>query len=145
VETGTRPVQEKDVTLAKLYGVGAILILRQCLNKTFEVVIYKLNGNGQAPVRTDILQLGLSGRFAMNIVDDLIVIHHQASETSMLFDIALESEHHFGVKSHRPLTPSLTIKPFQLKVPSISLDGETVNCKLCKFQRLIIGISSKYA
>jgi regulator of MON1-CCZ1 complex len=130
LEAGSRPVLEKDVTLAKLYGVGAILILRQCLNKMFEVVIYKLSGQGQAPVRTDVLLLELSGRFAMNIVDDLIGVHHQASETSMLFDIGLPSESLSGIKYHKPLLPGRTIKPFQLRVPSMSLDGETINCKL---------------
>ena len=33
------------------------------------------------------LQLGITGRFAINVVDNLIAVHHQGSRTSMLFDI----------------------------------------------------------
>lgn len=119
-----------------------------------EVVIYLLNGPGSAPKKSHVLRLGHSGRFAMNIVDDLVVVHHQvrkvlviqrktrsheliflfqATGTSLLFDIALSGETDVDqVIYHTPVTPGRPIKPFSLKLPSLSLDGQTKNCELCK-------------
>lgn len=69
---------ERDVTLGTLYETPAVLILRhQSGPHTAEVHIHTLNGPGQAPIKSHVLQLGLSGRFAINIVDDLILVHHQ--------------------------------------------------------------------
>lgn len=69
---------ERDVTLGTLYDTPAILILRhQSGPHTAEVHIHLLNGAGQAAVKSHVLKLGLSGRFAINIVDDLVLVHHQ--------------------------------------------------------------------
>lgn len=76
---GERGIPERDITLAEVYGKLAILILRPMQNRLVEVVIYLLNGPGLAPRKAHVLRLGHSGRFAMNIVDDLIVVHHQVS------------------------------------------------------------------
>lgn len=72
-----RNIPERDVTLGQIYGVSAILLLRPTPNRLIEVVVYLLNGPGLAPRKSHILRLGHSGRFAMNVVDDLIVVHHQ--------------------------------------------------------------------
>lgn len=72
-----RGIPERDLTLGQIYGTLAILILKPTANRLVEVVIYLLNGPGLAPKKSHILRLGHSGRFAMNIVDDLIVVHHQ--------------------------------------------------------------------
>lgn len=137
LELGTgQTCSGRDVTLAQLYGTNAIMILRQLQNRQFEVVIYLLNGPGLAPRKSHILRLGQNGRFAMNIVDDVVVVHHQATATSMLFDIALgggEIDANSGAVIHQPIIPAKAIKPFALEVPSISLDGKTVMCDLCKF------------
>jgi hypothetical protein len=73
-----RMALERDVTLSTLYDVPAVLILRhQSGPQSAEVHVHTLSGPGQAPVKTHVLKLGLSGRFAINIVDDLILVHHQ--------------------------------------------------------------------
>lgn len=73
---------ERDVTLSTLYDVPAVLILRhQSGPQSAEVHVHTLNGPGQAPIKTHVLKLGLSGRFAINIVDDLILVHHQVRDT----------------------------------------------------------------
>lgn len=73
-----RMALERDVTLATLYDTPAVLILRhQSGPQTAEVHIHTHNGSGQAPVKSHVLKLGLSGRFAINIVDDLVLVHHQ--------------------------------------------------------------------
>lgn len=127
-------VQERDVTLAYLYNTACIFILRQTPNRLIEVVIYMLNGPGLAPKKSHILRLGHSGRFAMSVIDDLIIVHHQASASSMLFDIGLTGEEDpiSKVICHGPITPGRSLKPFSLKLPSISLDGQSMKCELCK-------------
>lgn len=117
-----------------MYDTSAILILRQTPNRLIEVVIYLLNGPGLAPKKSHILKLGYSGRFAMNVVDNLIVVHHQASATSLLFDISLHGEKDpiTGIVSHSAIVPGKSIKPIALRLPSISLDEKTMNCELCK-------------
>lgn len=55
------------------------MILRPTPNHLLEVIIYLLNGPGLAPKKSHILRLGHNGRVAMNIVDDLVVVHHQVS------------------------------------------------------------------
>lgn len=78
-----RGVPERDLTLGEIYGNLAILILKPTANRLVEVVIYLLNGPGSAPKKSHVLRLGHSGRFAMNIVDDLVVVHHQVTRTEI--------------------------------------------------------------
>lgn len=152
---GERGIPERDISLAEIYGKLAILILKPVQNRLIEVVIYLLNGPGLAPRKAHVLRLGHSGRFAMNIVDDLIVVHHQviffqvispkfiikifrilsqATCTSLLFDIQMNGEKDAnGVTFHDPLTAARPIKPFQLKLPSLSLDGQTKPIDLCMY------------
>lgn len=138
VESG-RNILERDVTLAQLYGTASILILKQISNRAVEIVIYTLNGPGLAPKRSHILRLDYSGRLAMNIVDDLIIVHHQSSKTSMIFDIASGGELDAvnNILCHRPVTAGKPLKPFSLKLPSISLDGQSMNCELCKLSYVL--------
>lgn len=84
-------IPERDLTLAEIYGTLAILILKPTSIRLVEVIIYLLNGPGLAPKKSHVLQLGHSGRFAMNIVDDLIVVHHQVFQ-SQQHDICHDSE-----------------------------------------------------
>lgn len=71
----------------------------------------------------------------MNIVDDLIVVHHQATATSLLFDISTSGEGDpvTGIISHSPIVPGKSIKSISLKIPSISLEEKIMNYELCKF------------
>lgn len=128
-----KSVLERDVTLALLYGVSSILILHQTQNRVVEVLIYMLNGPGLSPKKSHVLKLGQNGRFAMNIVDELVIVHHQATKTSQIFDILLpgEKDQVTGVISHVSVTPGRPIKPFVLKLPSLSYDtSNTMECEL---------------
>lgn len=86
-----RGIPERDLTLAEIYGTLAILILKPTSNRLVEVVVYLLNGPGFAPKKSHVLRLGHSGRFAMNIVDDLVVVHHQVSSMRKCARIGLKS------------------------------------------------------
>lgn len=67
------------------------------------------------PKKSHILQLRLTGRFAINVVDDIIIVHHQTSQTSLLFDIRFPSSTTQGdVTYHLSIVPPYTIKPFKL-------------------------------
>ncbi|XP_055846328.1 regulator of MON1-CCZ1 complex [Episyrphus balteatus] len=125
-----REIAEIKVTLSQVYGTLAVLILQSNQNGLMEVEVHLLNGPGLAPRKCHILRLGHSGRFAINIVDNLIVVHHQASSTSLLFDIALSGETYDGITYHAPVTPGRSIRPFALKIPGISLDERTMQCAL---------------
>lgn len=46
------------------------------------------------------------------------------------------------VMYHTPITLGKPIKPFSLKVPSLSLDGKTKNCELCKKMIAINGMTT---
>lgn len=122
----------EDITLAVLYGTGAILLLQPTPTRHVEVVIYLLNGPGLAPRMSHVLRLGLGGRFAMNVVDDVILVHNQETKTSLLFDIALKGDVDpiDNVIRHSALTSGRPMKPFQLKLPSISNDS-VLECELC--------------
>ncbi|KAL5276925.1 C18orf8 family protein [Megaselia abdita] len=123
-------VPERDVTLGQLYGTSAILILQQTSNRLVEIVVYLLNGAGLAPRKSHVIRLGSIGRFAINIIDNLIIVHHQTSQTSMLFDISLSKEVVNEITYHNAIIPGRSIKPFALKLPSLSLDEKSVNCEL---------------
>jgi hypothetical protein len=134
LEPGSR-VQERDVTLGVLYGVPAILVLKPTKNRTLEIVVFLLNGVGLAPKKSHILKVGYSGRVAINVIDNVIVVHHQTTATSLLFDIALNGEvdpQNKDILLHSPLIPGRTIKPFKLKMPVLTLKESTITCDLCK-------------
>ncbi|XP_020801646.1 uncharacterized protein C18orf8 [Drosophila serrata] len=127
----SRDVQESKVTLGQVYGILAVLILQpNSSSGQMEVEVHLLNGPGLAPRKCHILRLSLVGRFAINTVDNLIVVHHQASGTSLLFDISLPGEVIHDVTHHAPITPGRSIKPFGLKLPSLSPDGQILQCEL---------------
>lgn len=80
-----------------------------------------------------VLRLGQAGRFGMNVVDDVIVVHHQETKTSLLFDIALRGDPDpiDNVTRHSPLTTGRPMKPFYLRLPSIS-NEHMEEVELCK-------------
>ncbi|XP_015042429.2 regulator of MON1-CCZ1 complex isoform X2 [Drosophila pseudoobscura] len=127
----SREVQESKVTLGQVYGVLAVLILQSNSSSgMMEVEVHLLNGPGLAPRKCHVLRLSLVGRFAINTVDNLIVVHHQATGTSLLFDISLTGEVIQDITYHAPITTGRSIKPFGLKLPSLSPDGQILQCEL---------------
>ncbi|KAL3226363.1 hypothetical protein MRX96_004455 [Rhipicephalus microplus] len=111
---------ERDVTTAVLYGKCVIVVLRHQARTSVggtgaEIVIYTLQKEAP-PRKTDILKLDTSGRFAVNVVDSLVIVHHQASKKSMLFDVKLPGYSDGFVTYHRPVVPPSPIRPLKLKV-----------------------------
>ncbi|ESP03633.1 hypothetical protein LOTGIDRAFT_224293 [Lottia gigantea] len=110
---------ERDVTLANIYNQLYIVVLRHqpSANVGAEIVLYQLQKESPAR-KSDVLKLDMSGRFAINIVDNLVMVHHQASKTSVIFDIQQSSESDGFIKYHYPVLSPLPIKPFKLLLPS---------------------------
>ncbi|XP_018318793.1 regulator of MON1-CCZ1 complex [Agrilus planipennis] len=125
-----RMILERDITLGTLYGTAAVLILRhQNAPQASEVHIHLLNGSSSAPIKRHVLRLGLSGRFAINIVDDLILVHHQASRSSQVFDINLQGENDGTVTYHKAVAPAKSIQPTCLEIPGL-LEPQKHACEL---------------
>lgn len=120
---------ERDISLASLYDTPALLILRHPNGVQNAEVHIHLLGNTQAFTKQHVLKLGLSGRFAINIVDNLILVHHQASRSSQIFDISLPGASDGTVKYHTSIAPARSFKPATLSVPGIT-ESEKQDCEL---------------
>ncbi|XP_034184365.2 regulator of MON1-CCZ1 complex protein bulli [Osmia lignaria lignaria] len=140
METGsTKPgklaVSERDVALAVLYGTPCIILLRHqpgANRSTGSASVYVYTVHKMTTIRrSHILKLDVSGRFAINVVDNLIIVHHQASKTSMIFDIMLPGVSDGTVMHHTSVAAAKPMKPYSLKVPGATLSNETYQpCQL---------------
>ncbi|XP_057360076.1 regulator of MON1-CCZ1 complex isoform X2 [Manis pentadactyla] len=110
-------LSERDIAMAMIYGQLYVLFLRhhsRTSNSTgAEVVLYHLPREGPCR-KAHILKLNRTGKFALNVVDDLVVVHHQDTETSVIFDIKLRGESDGTVTFHHPVLPARSIQPYQL-------------------------------
>ena len=102
-------LNESDVVLGKIYNEFYVMIIRQMsnnqsnsdskmrrpsstINNGFsEIAMYKLLTDSPAK-KTNILKINLSGRFTLNIIDELIIVHHRNSLSSLIFDIRISSD-----------------------------------------------------
>lgn len=104
----------RDVTVANIYGQIYVVVLRnqpRMFNSIgAEVALYQLQRDMPAK-KTTVLRLGSVGRFAVNVVDNLIVVHHQASKTSMIFDLKSGGEYDGQISYHYPVLSPLPIQP----------------------------------
>ncbi|XP_070172019.1 regulator of MON1-CCZ1 complex [Polyergus mexicanus] len=125
---GKLAVSERDVALGVLYGTPCIILLRhqpganRSMGTAF-VYIYTVH-KMMTIKKSHMLKLDVSGRFAINVVDNLIIVHHQASKTSMIFDIMLSGVSDGTVMHHTSVTMAKPIKPFNLKVPGTTLSDQ---------------------
>ena len=69
------------------------------------LLLYRLE-LGQSPSLTHKLKMDVSGTFALNTVDNLLVVHHQGSKISMLFDIYQQGQT-WGKQVIGPAVPPL--------------------------------------
>uniref|UniRef100_A0A7N9IGE6 Regulator of MON1-CCZ1 n=1 Tax=Macaca fascicularis TaxID=9541 RepID=A0A7N9IGE6_MACFA len=132
----TKPsLSERDIAMATVYGQLYVLFLRhhsRTSNSTgAEVVLYHLPREG-ACKKMHILKLNRTGKFALNVVDNLVVVHHQDTETSVIFDIKLRGEFDGSVTFHHPVLPARSIQPYQIPIagPAAVTSQSPVPCKL---------------
>ncbi|XP_059977810.1 regulator of MON1-CCZ1 complex isoform X5 [Lagenorhynchus albirostris] len=128
-------LSERDIAMATIYGQLYVLFLRhhsRTSNSTgAEVVLYHLPREG-ACKKMHILKLNRTGKFALNVVDNLVVVHHQDTETSVIFDIKLRGEFDGTVTLHHPVLPARSIQPYQIPVagPAPVTSQSPIPCKL---------------
>uniref|UniRef100_A0A8C2TCD6 Regulator of MON1-CCZ1 n=1 Tax=Coturnix japonica TaxID=93934 RepID=A0A8C2TCD6_COTJA len=129
-------LSERDIAMATIYGQLYVLYLRhhsRTSNSTgAEVVLYHLPREGPCK-KTHILKLNRTGKFALNVVDNLVVVHHQDTETSVIFDIKLRGDFDGSTTIHQFVLPPRSIQPYQVPVavPASVTSQSPVPCKLC--------------
>nr|XP_025742188.1 regulator of MON1-CCZ1 complex isoform X2 [Callorhinus ursinus] len=128
-------LSERDIAMATIYGQLYVLFLRHHSRTSSstgaEVVLYHLPREG-ACKKMHILKLNRTGKFALNVVDNLVVVHHQDTETSVIFDIKLRGEFDGTVTFHHPVLPARSIQPYQIPMagPAPVTSQSPVPCKL---------------
>ncbi|KAF3703883.1 putative protein C18orf8 Colon cancer-associated protein Mic1 [Channa argus] len=109
-------LSERDIAMATIYGQLYVMYLkhhsRTANSPSAEVVLYHLPREG-ACKKSHVLKLNTTGKFALNIVDNLVVVHHQSSQTSLIFDINLK-EPDSAVNTHQPVLPARSIHPYRI-------------------------------
>ncbi|XP_066482521.1 regulator of MON1-CCZ1 complex isoform X1 [Tiliqua scincoides] len=128
-------LSERDIAMSTIYGQPYILYLRhhsRTSNSTgAEVVLYHLPREGSCK-KLHILKLYRTGKFALNVVDNLVVVHHQDTETSIIFDVRLKGEFDGTVTLHQLVLPARSIQPYQIPAagPASVTSQLPVPCKL---------------
>ncbi|XP_004635833.1 uncharacterized protein C18orf8 homolog isoform X1 [Octodon degus] len=128
-------LSERDIAMATIYGQLYVLFLRHHSRTSnssgAEVVLYHLPREGTCK-KMHILKLNRTGKFALNVVDNLVVVHHQDTETSVIFDIKLRGEFDGTVTYHHPVLPARSIQPYPIPLagPAAVTSQSPVPCKL---------------
>lgn len=100
---------------------------RSPLNSGFsEIAMYKLLTDSPAK-KTNILKINLSGRFTLNLIDELIIVHHRQSYSSMIFDIKMPGEFDGYVTCNFPIIKKATIKPTEIPFAHVSNEGDVTD------------------
>lgn len=118
-DTKNATVMERDVVIMRLYGSHYVGVIRNTLQpgQGAEVLLYQISDDNSPARLTHLLMMDISGRFTLSVVDDLIIVHHQAWKTSLLFDIMLNDGNSSGpVKRHQAVLAPLSIAPTRLQV-----------------------------
>ncbi|XP_067833784.1 regulator of MON1-CCZ1 complex isoform X2 [Heptranchias perlo] len=119
-------LSDRDIIMATIYGQLYVLYLkhqpRTPNNPGAEVILYYLPREGQCK-KMHILKLNITGKFALNVVDNMVVVHHQSSQTSMIFDIKLRAEFDGTFTIHHQILPALSIHP--CKIPRAGASAVT--------------------
>ena len=111
-------VMERDVVILSLYKQLYVGVVRNAVSPGHgaEVLLYQLSTEAPAKL-AHILMVDVGGRFTLSIVDDLVIVHHQAMKTSMQFDIlSTTSTPTTSPQRHQPMLAPLTVAPTKLQV-----------------------------
>uniref|UniRef100_A0A674AX82 Regulator of MON1-CCZ1 n=1 Tax=Salmo trutta TaxID=8032 RepID=A0A674AX82_SALTR len=128
-------LSERDIAVANIYGQLYVMYLKHHSRTTdspcAEVVLYHLPREGSCK-KTNVLKLNTTGKFALNVVDNLVVVHHQSTQTSIIFDIKLR-EPDCALNVHQPVLPPRSIHPYRIPLtgPSAVPSQPPVPCELC--------------
>ncbi|KAF1754295.1 hypothetical protein GCK72_020855 [Caenorhabditis remanei] len=108
---------EKDAAIATIYGKVYIMVFRYSNRSATMLDLYELPFDAStAPQFRHSLILGFNGGCGIHVIDNLVIVHHQSSQKSMIFDIKVSSPS----KSHSPLVTT-TIEPHPQHQPPPAL------------------------
>ena len=119
-------LMERDIVVMNLYGVQYVGVIRNVpvANQGAEVLLYQVFS--EAPARlVHVLGIDISGRFTLSVVDNIVIVHHQAWKTSMLFDIANNGESVSSFRRHQPILAPLSIAQAKLEVKTKRLHSSS--------------------
>uniref|UniRef100_A0A1I8EFF5 Mic1 domain-containing protein n=1 Tax=Wuchereria bancrofti TaxID=6293 RepID=A0A1I8EFF5_WUCBA len=108
--SNTKPrLLEREVFIISLYNALYIAVLRSTRDSTStDIALYKMSVDGmEIPKLAHILYLDMVGAFALHGFNNLVVVHHQSSKTSLIFDIGLEEVPKAGCILHPLFKTSL--------------------------------------
>jgi hypothetical protein len=91
------------------------------------VVLYQIEDDHKPAQKRHILRLNLHGKCALNVVDNLILIHHQPTKATYIYDIEENStSQNDGFQTiHDPLLSQLSIQPVNLNWQLLSSTSPT--------------------
>ncbi|EGT55393.1 hypothetical protein CAEBREN_32288 [Caenorhabditis brenneri] len=98
---------EKDAAIATIYGKVYVMVFRYSNRSATMLDLYELPFDATTvPSFKHSLILGFNGGCGIHVIDNLVIVHHQSSQKSLIFDIRVSSPS----KSHSPLVTT-TIEP----------------------------------
>ncbi|KTF88359.1 hypothetical protein cypCar_00037525 [Cyprinus carpio] len=127
-------LSERDIAVATIYDQLYVMYLKHHSRATnspgAEVVLYHLPREGTCR-KTHVLKLNTTGKFALNVVDNLVVVHHQSSQSSLIYDIKLR-ELDGALNVHQPVLPAQSINPYKIHLtgPAAAPSQAPVPCEL---------------
>ena len=83
--------RDKDVGIVTLYDDKSYVYVINHKSDLTEVTLYAVNEDEEGVNSFKTLKLSLSGSVAVNTVDKCVVLHHQKTATSYVYDLALEA------------------------------------------------------
>uniref|UniRef100_A0A8C1UTC2 Regulator of MON1-CCZ1 n=1 Tax=Cyprinus carpio TaxID=7962 RepID=A0A8C1UTC2_CYPCA len=121
---------DSDICYDQLYVMYLKHHSRSTNSPGAEVVLYHLPREGTCR-KTHVLKLNTTGKFALNVVDNLVVVHHQSSQTSLIYDIKLR-ELDGALNVHQPVLPARSINPYKIHLtgPAAAPSQAPVPCEL---------------
>lgn len=107
---------EQSITIAHIYSQIRLLVLQHESMNTrsngAQILVYTVNQESGQTIRTHTLDLNLNGRFALNVIDNLVVAHDQPSKSSFIFDISAKSTEKSDCPQHFvDIARNQTIRP----------------------------------
>ena len=120
-----------------IYGEYYVIVIKQMqhaqkkqmnnLNRAYsEIVMYKLSSENPAK-KTNVLKINQSGRFIIHIVDDLIIAHHQLTQSSLIYDIKMASTSDGYVTFNNPVFEKAKIKSYKMPTTEMSMGDYSSN------------------
>lgn len=135
IEFDRQEIREKNVQLVTLYSnlMYIVVILHPTAETetTTDIHLFHVAKEGSSVTKTHILKAPfVGGGLALNVVDNVILVHHRSAGKTVLFDVALNAESDGMVTYHnQPVLHPLQVVPSKSSIASLRRSG-SVNVNL---------------